>query len=80
MIDDFGLKISKIFKNSLGIKKKLIINLLILKDEYDNPASRYHKDVSSKKREVLATNLKNELHLLFTKQLQKLTDVYSFYY
>lgn len=36
---------------------------------YDQPASRYHKEVAAKKRELLLTRIGTDLHAMFASQI-----------
>lgn len=43
--------------------------------EYDEPAARYHQEVAARKRQALSSKIIDELHNLFSKQLQRIAEV-----
>ena len=61
IVEKFGATANKAYHGSLA--------------DYDQPASRYHPEVATKKRIVLESKLYGELHALFLKQLQILSKV-----
>lgn len=62
--EKFGEKISDLYQKTLA--------------DYDLPASRYHAEVASKKRAMLASNMNVELLSIFTKLIQKLVEVFLY--